>query len=69
MGDLGLCISLSIAEALLVATPKHSLIQISLILLLTHYSLLKFYRVFIYPFYFSPLRNVPGPKACPPDAA
>lgn len=31
-------------------------------LLLLHYFLLKFYRVYLYPRFFSPLRSLPGPQ-------
>lgn len=35
-------------------------------LLLLHYAVIKCYRMFIYPYWFSPLRHLPGPKVrCP----
>lgn len=34
---------------------------------LVHYLLVKSYRIWLYPRYFSPLRHVPGPQvSCPP---
>ncbi|KAH8664481.1 cytochrome P450 [Xylariales sp. PMI_506] len=35
-----------------------------LIFFFIQYLLVKYYRVFLYPRYFSPLRHLPGPKAC-----
>lgn len=33
-------------------------------LVLLQWLVIKSYRIFIYPFYISPLRNLPGPKVC-----
>lgn len=65
--DLILCAGLAILETLLsnkfrISEPhQDKLYQTTLALFLVQYLLLKYYRVFLYHKYFSPLRNVPGP--------
>lgn len=46
----------------LATTPRSVLIQIFLELFLVQYLVVKLYRIFIYPFYVSPLRHLPTPK-------
>jgi hypothetical protein len=48
------------------ANPIRAGLTTLLALFLAQYLLLKIYRVFIWPNFFSPLRKLPGPKVRPP---
>ncbi|KAK2765048.1 hypothetical protein FQN54_008747 [Arachnomyces sp. PD_36] len=66
MSDVQACAALSLAEALLaVISLKERATRDSLLILLplfvVQYTFLKIYRIFVYPFFFSPLRHLPGP--------
>lgn len=68
MADLRICAGLSIVETLVVShlagISNYSFPKAAFGLLLVQYALVKYYRIFLYPFYFSPLRHLPGPKVC-----
>ncbi|KAI1073997.1 cytochrome P450 [Whalleya microplaca] len=70
--DFRICICVSLVETLLVSTwtkthDGSSFLAKDRVLLFfgllgLQWGFMKTYRVFIYPFFFSPLRNIPGPK-------
>lgn len=64
--DLAICATLTVIESYLplgnLRAEKASNFNRIIILFLVHYCLLKFYRIYIYPRYFSPLRHLPGPR-------
>lgn len=72
--DLLLCGGLALLEALAYGRlwprgfdsypqpTSGSLIENATVLFLGHYLFLKYYRIFLYHKYFSPLRHLPGPK-------
>ena len=64
--DLFLCAGLAAIESFLVKRlPSQDTdvmsIRTVITLFLAQYLAVKIYRIFLYPKYFSPLRNVPGP--------
>lgn len=38
--------------------------KLTVAVFLVQYLAVKFYRIFLYPYFFSPLRHLPGPKVC-----
>jgi hypothetical protein len=63
--DIAICAGLATLEVLVAVgglSTEHSLLKTFLGLFVSQYLLLKCYRIFIYPFYVSPLRHLPGPK-------
>jgi hypothetical protein len=67
--DATICVGLATVGGLLLQTTAGTVQdkrgQILFALFLSQYLLLKFYRVFLYHRYFSPLRHLPGPKVSP----
>jgi hypothetical protein len=65
--DLLTCAGISILEALLIdklqsAAISPSFVTRTAVLFAAQYLALKYYRIFLYHKYFSPLRHLPGPK-------
>lgn len=68
--DVASCCILTLAEVFLWqhlpytarAGPREETLRHSITLFTVQYLTLKFYRIFLYHRYFSPLRHVPGPK-------
>lgn len=61
--DWTVCAAVSMLEALVVQqrTASHGWIKTILVLFIVQYLGIKYYRIFLYPHYFSPLRQLPGP--------
>ncbi len=66
--DAYICGGLSLLETAILGslgggiTAEYGTVRISAFLLLFQFLTIKFYRVFLYHRYFSPLRHLPGPK-------
>ncbi len=70
--DTRLCLFFSLLETFvalrlqnpqsLVAFSPTSSLKLFSAFFFVQYALVKFYRIFVYPFWFSPLRHLPGPK-------
>lgn len=70
--ELLLCAGLAAIESLLAKRlPDQEAdkvtIRTTIALFLAQYLAVKIYRIFLYPKYFSPLRNVPGPTVSTPS--
>ncbi|KAI1370556.1 cytochrome P450 [Hypoxylon crocopeplum] len=70
--DIQICFGLALVESVLAyaLSPTHEIVSylprshtlLFLVLFSSQWALVKIYRVFIYPAFFSPLRTIPGPK-------
>jgi len=62
--DILTCATLSALEGYSLAHfgPLHLSARLFLYLFIAHYFVFKFYRIYVYPRYVSPMRHLPGPK-------
>lgn len=63
--DLIICgITATLLARYLLHPDGNDVLIAAVVLFLVQYSLVKVYRLYIYPMYMSPLRSLPGPQVC-----